>query len=236
MRFACAFGVDVRVVSTADNDFLQNGVNGTKELFTETVKNIHTDGAYHSTDNQQFCKNENADLLINAIQGAKARFDLEKNEEGELTVTDTHNGEIIPATKLKNKDKWRINVGSTYKYFTAKAITASALKRKIAAIPQEVLNIRNNVEATIFQLGYHYPNDKTRYRGLIKHKMWANIRCMWVNFVRIANYLTKPFIKNHSCPHPALIMTLIMHVLASMMDLKFLFCQTNSMTSKNQLF
>ena len=229
-------GVDVRVVSTADNDFLQNGVNGTKELFTETVKNIHTDGAYHSTDNQQFCKNENADLLINAIQGAKARFDLEKNEEGELTVTDTHNGEIIPATKLKNKDKWRINVGSTYKYFTAKAITASALKRKIAAIPQEVLNIRNNVEATIFQLGYHYPNDKTRYRGLIKHKMWANIRCMWVNFVRIANYLTKPFIKNHSCPHPALIMTLIMHVLASMMDLKFLFCQTNSMTSKNQLF
>ncbi|MBK6482119.1 MAG: hypothetical protein IPG01_03060 [Chitinophagaceae bacterium] len=127
-------------------------------------------------------------------------------------------------------------MGSTYKYFTAKAITASALKRKIAAIPQEVLNIRNNVEATIFQLGYHYPNDKTRYRGLIKHKMWANIRCMWVNFVRIANYLTKPFIKNHSCPHPALIMTLIMHVLASMMDLKFLFCQTNSMTSKNQLF
>jgi len=45
------------------------------------------------------------------------------------------------------------------------------------------------VEATIFQLGYHYSNDKSRYRGLIKHKMWANARCLWINFVRILNYV-----------------------------------------------
>ncbi|WP_234995087.1 hypothetical protein, partial [Alkalitalea saponilacus] len=41
---------------------------------------------------------------------------------------------------------------------------------------------------TIFQLGYHYSNAKSRYRGVIKHQMWANIRCLWVNFVRILKY------------------------------------------------
>jgi len=184
-------GVDVRVVSTPDNDFLQNGVKQAKEIFLDTIKHLHTDGAYHSPDNQCLCKEENIDWLINAIQGAKGRFDLLLSEENELTITDTQTGEIMEVTKLKKQEKWRINTNNGYKYFTEKEITASALRRKIAAIPQVTLNKRNNVEATIFQIGFHYPNDKSRYRGLIKHKMWANIRCMWVNFVRIKLFVTK---------------------------------------------
>lgn len=66
-------------------------------------------------------------------------------------------------------------------------------EKKISSIPQQILNIRNNVEATIFQLGFHYPNDKSRYRGLIKHKMWAHIRCLWINFVRILNFNAKQY-------------------------------------------
>ena len=54
---------------------------------------------------------------------------------------------------------------------------------------------RNNVEASIFQLGYHYSNAKSRYRGLIKHQMWANMRCLWVNFVRVLNYINKESLK-----------------------------------------
>ncbi len=184
-------GADVRVVSASDNDFLKDGVKGANEVFAGTVEKIHTDGAYHSTDNQEFCKEENAELLLTAIQGAKAQFDLTQTEDGELLVTDTHTGEVVPSTKLKDKEKWRIESNGKYRYFTPKEITASALKRKLAAIPQDILNIRNNVEATIFQLGFHYSNDKSRYRGLIKHKMWANIRCLWVNFVRIKNYVAK---------------------------------------------
>lgn len=184
-------GVDVRVVSTSDNDFLQGGVKGAQEIVTDTIENVHTDGAYHSIDNQEFCKNENLNLLLNAIQGAKGRFDLSLGEDNELKVVDTLTNEIIPASKLKDQEKWSIKIAGRSRYFTAKEITVSALRRKIAAIPQEILNIRNNVEATIFQVGYHYPHDKSRYRGLIKHKMWANIRCLWVNFVRIVNYIDK---------------------------------------------
>jgi len=63
------------------------------------------------------------------------------------------------------------------------------IRKQIAETPIKTLQFRNNVEATIFQLGYHYPNAKSRYRGEIKHQMWANIRCLWVNFVRILKYI-----------------------------------------------
>jgi hypothetical protein len=59
------------------------------------------------------------------------------------------------------------------------------------ALPKEVRNIRNNVEATIFQLGYHYRSGKSRYRGLEKHRMWALSRCLWINFRRIAAWIGK---------------------------------------------
>ena len=63
------------------------------------------------------------------------------------------------------------------------------LRKQIAETPIETLQKRNNVEATIFQLGFHYSNAKTRYRGENKHQMWANIRCLWINFVRILKYI-----------------------------------------------
>ena len=63
------------------------------------------------------------------------------------------------------------------------------MRKQVTDRTWKELNIRNNVEATIFQLGYHYPNAKSRYRGLIKHEMWANLLCFWINFVRIANYV-----------------------------------------------
>ena len=62
------------------------------------------------------------------------------------------------------------------------------LRQKLRNIPKEELNHRNNVETTIFQLGYHYCIDKTRYRGLAKHRLWAYSRTLWINFIRILKY------------------------------------------------
>jgi len=36
---------------------------------------------------------------------------------------------------------------------------------------------------------FKYSNAKSRYRGEVKHQMWANIRCLWVNFIRILKYI-----------------------------------------------
>lgn len=184
-------GVEVKKSDAADNGFLEKGVIQAGEVFCDSVEKVHADGAYHSVSNQEFVSGKNVELLLNAIQGPKGRYDLELDENGILTVTDLKTESTVEALKMKNGQKWRIKTAENYRYFTQKEITACGLKKKIAAIPQEVLNIRNNVEATIFQLGYHYPHDKTRYRGLIRHKMWANIRCLWVNFVRIVKHVLK---------------------------------------------
>ncbi|MBU2513180.1 transposase [bacterium] len=59
------------------------------------------------------------------------------------------------------------------------------------SLPPEVRNRRNNVEATIFQLSYHSRNNKTRYRGQIKNKVWATCRSVWINLIRIRNHVKK---------------------------------------------
>jgi hypothetical protein len=138
--------VQVDVASTADCDFLQPAVEATQEILPQEIEKINADGAYHSPENQDYCK-ENTRKI--------------KTEEG------------------KNR------------YFTQKEIDTCLLRKQITTRTQSELNVRNNVEAAIFQLGYHYPNSKSRYRGLIKHKIWANSRCIWVNFARIVRHIVK---------------------------------------------
>jgi hypothetical protein len=190
--------VDIRKVSASDVDFFQDAINKTQEVFTEKTEAVHTDGAYHSPDNQAFCKDYDIDFYLHAIQGAKGRYEFNFGKNGELTVLDTKTNESVEATKIAGKnniEKWRIKNEKSYRYFTQKDIDTCLIRKKISETPIETLQKRNNVEATVFQIGYHYPNDKSRYRGLIKHQMWANIRCLWVNFVRILKYIKQLCLK-----------------------------------------
>ena len=116
--------------------------------------------------------------------------------EGELILTDLKANEIIPTTAIKSRKKdivkWRIvTAKGQYRYFSENEINTCLLRKNIAKRTKEELNVRNNVESTVFQLGYHYPNDKSRYRGLSKHKIWANLRCLWVNFSRILKFIVQ---------------------------------------------
>lgn len=184
--------VDVRKASTSDVDFLQDDIEKAQEVFPDKIQAAHADGAYHSPDNQQYCKDNEIDLYLHAIQGAKSRYQFNFAENRELSVFDTITNEMVDSIKVICKDgtvKWRIKTEKGYRYFTQKDIDGYLVRKQIAETPIETLQFRNNVEATIFQLGYHYPNAKSRYRGEIKHQMWANIRCLWVNFVRILKYI-----------------------------------------------
>jgi hypothetical protein len=186
--------VDVREASASDLDFLQDDIKKVEEVFTAKVHAVHADGNYNSKSNQDFCKdaNRNIELLLHSIQGAPGRYNLNLVDH-ELVVLDTVTNQLLPCKKRKRNGKvcWQVKVEKGYRYFTQKEIDTCSLRKKIAETPIEVLQKRNNVEATIFQLAYHYPNAKSRYRGLIKHQMWANIRCLWMNFVRLFNFMEK---------------------------------------------
>jgi predicted thioesterase len=185
----------VDTASAADCHFLQPALEATQEIVTQKIETTNTDGAYHSVENQEYCKEKEIDLIVGAIQGKPARYDLSTDENGDLVVTDLATNTIVPSRKVDSRKKeaepkWAIlNDKNKLRYFTQKEIDTCLLRKQVAARTQTELNVRNNVEATIFQVGYHYPNAKSRYRGLTKHKMWANLRCLWINFVRIANFV-----------------------------------------------
>ena len=187
----------VSTASTADCDFLQPAVEATQEIVLQPVETVNADGAYHSTDNQDYCRNKEnpIDLIVGALSGKPSRYDLTMDEKGQLTVTDLEVNTKVPVRQVESRKegtelKWAIKTeDGKNRYFTKKDIDTCSTRRQITERTHEELNRRNNVEATIFQTGYHYPNNKSRYRGLIKHKIWANVRCLWVNFVRILKYV-----------------------------------------------
>ena len=197
-------GVLTETASAADCDFLQTAIEAAGDVVSGDVKTVNADGAYHNAGNQNYCEEKRIDLVVSAIQGKTSRYDLQADEKEGLIVTDLTTHAKVPVRKVESRKdgtdaKWVIKTeNNRYRYFTQKDIDTCLLRHKIAGRPQAALNFRNNVEASIFQLGYHYPNDKSRYRGLIKHKMWANVRCLWINFVRLSKFIAL------SCPNYAL--------------------------------
>ena len=183
--------VIVKKANVPDTEFVQPAIESTTEVTGQVVEKVYLDGAYQSPGNDEFCKN--LDMVFTGIQGFSSRYDLEMTPTG-LIVTDAQTGKHIQAVlakKLKNskEDRWRITTASGNKYFGQQAIRASELRRAMKQRTKEELHKRNNVEATIFQLSYLLHNNKTRYRGQFKQKVWAYCKSLWINLVRIINFM-----------------------------------------------
>lgn len=183
--------VIVDPANMAENKFVQQAINSTIELTDQIVEKVYLDGAYQSPDNDEFCKN--IDMVYTGLQGFQSRFDLEMTPQG-LMVTDTQTGAQTLATlakknKKSKEDRWFIKTTERTYYFSQQAIRASTLRKIIKNRSVEELQKRNNVEATIFQLSLHLRNKKSKYRGQFNLQIWAYCRCLWINLVRIANFI-----------------------------------------------
>jgi hypothetical protein len=182
--------VIVEKANTQDSEFVAPAIESTIEVTGQKVKKVYADGAYQSPNNDSYC--ENIDMVFTGIQGPESKYDMEMTPAG-LMVTDTQTGQQLEAVlvkKLKNsrEERWRITTSTGYYYIGQQAIRASHLRRIMKQRSIEELHNRNNVEATIFQLGYHLKNSKSKYRGLVKQKIWAYCRCLWINLTRILNF------------------------------------------------
>lgn len=132
-------------------------------------------------------------MVFTGMQGPRSRYQLELEPDG-LHVTDMATGQsqiASPVVKRKNskENRWYIQTENGKKYFGPNQIRASQLRKKMHERPVEELRKQNNVEATIFHLGYTLHNKKTKYRGIFKQQMWANSRGLWINLVRIIKFL-----------------------------------------------
>lgn len=184
--------VQVKGSTAADNSFVQDSIENTQKVTGKNVRKLITDGAYQSKDNREYLENNDIEYIATGIQGKEPRFDPIE-EDGEITAfLDKNTGKVIPATKTK-EGKLRIKIEGKlpYRYFTDQQMEALKQRKKLTQIPQEERNKRNNVEASIFQYCFHTRNNKTRYRGLLKHKLYSYARCMWVNLMRIVIFEVK---------------------------------------------
>lgn len=189
---------DVRVegATASDNDFLEQAVVGSGEVTGDRVERVHADGAYQSPGNRALASDEKKgfEFVANGIQGRRGRFDLYLGADGELTVTDTYTDETFTAERHAD-NVWKIRVSkdgrSTWRYFTAEQAEKSEVRRQVESIPFEKRKKRNNVEASIFQYCFHTRDNKTRYRGRLKHKIQALARCAWINMRRLLIFDTR---------------------------------------------
>lgn len=179
--------IQVEPVNAPDNEFVRGAIEQTTSVLGKKPTILHADGAYNSLANAEFCKGETIDFCINGIQGPKGRYDLNLTANG-LAVTDNQSGETQVAKPCKN-GRWSIKTEKGYRYFSEQEIETCAKRKEIEQMPFDKKNKRNNVEATIFQVSFHSRNNKTRYRGIIKTKLWVLMRCLWINLIRIKNFM-----------------------------------------------
>lgn len=179
--------VKVEKATAADNDFVPESIERSQEIVGH-IDHLNADGAYHSEDNNKYAGKNETDLILGAMQGKKGKYEFEVTPEGDVKATNTHTGENFDAEHYK-EGKWKINDNGNIKYFSYAFIMSYFNRLRIEDIPQSEKNRRNNVEASIFQLSYFTRNNKTRYRGKYKHQIWAYGRCIWINLIRIKNYL-----------------------------------------------
>ena len=179
-----------------DNKFTIPAIENSQELLPNKIKNVHTDGAYNSQENQEFTKDEDVNFYLTGFQGKPGRYDLTIKDR-KLHVFDKLDNTEVEVSQTKN-NKYRIKTEKGYRYFTDKEIESCRLRKQVEKLPKEIGNKRNNVEATIYQLAYYLRKDKTKYRGYFKNKIWAILRSLWVNFARIAKHLTEPVKKAQS--------------------------------------
>lgn len=184
--------VKVKGASAADNGFVQDAIDSTKDVTGNDVQTVYTDGAYQSRENRKFAEDNGIEFIANGIQGKPSRFDLDMTVEHTLQVTDKTTAEVQTAIPVK-QDRWKIAVESpngkkTWRYFSKEQVDKAEVRKKVESIPFEERKKRNNVEATMFQYCFHTRNNKTRYRTKIKHTLQAIARCAWINMRRLFLY------------------------------------------------
>jgi len=170
---------------------------------TPDLDEIHFDGAYGSSDNDEKFRSQNINPIQTAVRGPKAEveFDIEHVSETEYEVACPHQKVKSSTTRKRYKATFDLKKCSTCLlksncptlimkknrvfYFTHDDYLKKKRKKNILTIPKERRRLRNNVEATVNEFVCKMRKDKLKVRGSFKTSVFAYSVAISVNFGRI---------------------------------------------------
>jgi hypothetical protein len=179
--------VQVEKATQSDSSYLESAAKNTAELTQQPIEQVHTDGGYDSIENRtRFAKHIGQQWHLANCIGGKKRCQFKQKEDGTVVIFDPATSSWFEA-EISPGGTYRIptpNRKTKYRYFKAEQVNAGIelLKVRPAKIDK---GIRANVESTIHQVFHTLSGGKSKYRGLLQHKIFVTSRALWVNCKRI---------------------------------------------------
>jgi hypothetical protein len=200
--------VETDTNNTDDSKLLNASIDRMKEK-TPDLNSLHTDGAYGSEDNDKKMDLHNIEHVQTAVRGRKADVDIEIKEK------DNDNYEVSCPLQSVNSEPTRTRhkacfngsicsecpdaencpsitqkSGDRVYYFSIEDVRQQKRNNAIKNLPQELKNIRPNVEATMKEFTKRFNHKgKLNVRGKFKTTLFAITMSIGINFGRIYRYL-----------------------------------------------
>ena len=199
--------VTVRSNNTDDSAILNDRLETLVEK-TPDLKELHTDGAYGSEDNDKKMEELEITHVQTAVRGKKAdvAMEIEETSGGDYTVTCPKQTVHSQKTKTRYKacfdtkvcEQCPLNESCPAKqqsnkrvyYFDRSDYLLGKRSRNIKSLPSERQKLRPNVEATVKEFTKPFNHKgKLRVRGLFKTMIYAHAMAISINFGRVWRYL-----------------------------------------------
>jgi len=174
---------------------------------TPELEELHTDGAYGSSENDKKLEELEITLVQTAIRGPEAavEIDIEEIDQNQYRISCPNQTVLSKPGKKRNKAEFEkekcrscpfLEECSTIEqkecrayYFTREDYLKKKRLRAITNIPVERRSLRNNVEATISEFSRKLQNKKLKVRGFFKTTIFAFTMAISINFGRIFRYM-----------------------------------------------
>ena len=172
------------------------------------MKELHTDGAYGSEDNDKKMEELEITHVQTAVRGRKAEVSMEIEEVSEEQYTVKCPQQTVRSQKTKTRYKACFDTeiceqcpfseacpakqqsDKRVYYFDRSDYLLGKRNRNIKSLPPERRKLRPNVEATVKEFTKPFNHKgKLRVRGLFKTMMYAHAMAISINFGRVWRHI-----------------------------------------------
>ena len=189
-----------------DSKILNERIDRLKEK-TPDLDELHFDGAYGSSDNDQKFEKNNINPVQSHMRGPEQSVPIEIDQTGEDEYIVSCPYQKVNSQKSRKRLKAEFDLAVCQRcdkqadcssiqmkkyrtiYFTRDDYLRKKRLKSRSSIPPDRLKLRNNVEATINEFVCKMPKGKLKVRGAFKASIFAFSVAMSVNFGRIYRYI-----------------------------------------------